>query len=260
MLPVDGGAEIYWEQWGPVDGAPAVYLHGGPGGGLRTSEYRHRFDLARTRLIGLDQRGCGRSTPHASDPQVSLVDNTTTQLVADLERLRERLSIDQWVLNGASWGSTLALAYAQTHPERVLGIVLCAVTTTSRSEVDWITEGMAAVFPEAWDRLAHHAEDARIGFRRGEMRLVEAYALLMDSDDPTRRDAASQEWALWEDTHISIGAGGFSRDPLLTDASVEDDGVAQGGDGESLSVTDGEAEEAPTAWSVVMVSPAGGQG
>ena len=130
---------------------------------------------------GLDQRGCGRSVPHASDPLVSLSDSTTTQLIADLDRLREHLGIQAWIVNGASWGSTLALAYAQTHPHRVLGIVLYAVTTTSRSEVDWVTEGMQAVFPEAWDRLASHAEAAGLGYRRGDGRLVEAYAQLMNS-------------------------------------------------------------------------------
>ena len=122
MLDVDGGAAIYWEQWGARDGVPAVYLHGGPGGGLRTSQYRTRFDLARTRVVGLDQRGCGRSVPHVSDPLVSLCDNTTTQLIADLERLREHLGIQSWIVNGASWGSTLALAYALAHPHRVLGL------------------------------------------------------------------------------------------------------------------------------------------
>jgi proline iminopeptidase len=217
MLDVDGGAAIYWEQWGARDGVPAVYLHGGPGGGLRTSQYRTRFDLARTRVVGLDQRGCGRSVPHVSDPLVSLCDNTTTQLIADLERLREHLGIQSWIVNGASWGSTLALAYALAHPHRVLGLVLYAVTTTSRSEVDWVTEGMQVVFPEAWDRLASHAEAAGLGYRRGDGRLVEAYAQLMNSADLAAREAASQEWALWEDTHISIGVGGFSRDTRWED-------------------------------------------
>ncbi|GAA4406317.1 alpha/beta fold hydrolase [Fodinibacter luteus] len=217
MLEVDGGAAVYWEQCGPSDGVPAVYLHGGPGGGLGTSQYRTRFDLSRTRVVGIDQRGCGRSVPHASDPQVSLSDNTTTQLIADLERVREHLSIDAWILNGASWGSTLALAYAQENPHRVLGIVLYAVTTTSRCEVDWVTEGMRAVFPEAWDRLASHAEAAGLGYRRGHGRLVQAYAHLMNSPDLAVREAASQEWALWEDTHISIGVGQFKRDTRWDD-------------------------------------------
>ena len=217
MLDVDGGAAIYWEQWGTRDGVPAVYLHGGPGGGLSTSDYPTRFDLSRTRIVGIDQRGCGRSVPHASDPQVSLSDNTTSQLIADLERMREHLGIQAWILNGASWGSTLALAYAQAHPHRVLGIVLYAVTTTSRSEVDWVTEGMQAVFPEAWDRLASHAEAGGLGYRRGHGRLVEAYARLMNSDQFAVREAASREWALWEDTHISIGVGGFRRDTRWED-------------------------------------------
>lgn len=217
MVDVGGGIKIFWEQWGASDGVPAVYLHGGPGGGLRTSQYRDRFDLARTRLIGLDQRGCGRSTPHAADQAVSLATNTTAHLIADLELLRKHLGIQAWIVNGASWGSTLALAYTQMHPQRVLGIVLYAATTTSRREVDWVTEGMGAVFPEAWDRFASHAEDAGIGYRRRRDRLVEAYARLMESPDPAVRDAASREWALWEDTHISIGAGGFRRDPRWQD-------------------------------------------
>lgn len=217
MLGVSDGNEIYWEEWGVAGGVPALYLHGGPGGGLRTSKYRARFDLARTRVVGFDQRGCGRSTPHAADPATSLRDQTTEHLIADIEVLREHLGIDRWIVNGVSWGSTLALAYAQQHPDRVLGIVLYAVTTTSREEVDWVTEGVRVVFPEAWDRLAEHAEQADIGYHRDSGRLIEAYARLMESADPIVRDAASQEWALWEDTHISIGTGGFRRDPRWDD-------------------------------------------
>jgi proline iminopeptidase len=172
MLNVGDGNEIYWEEWGSPEGVPAVYLHGGPGGGLRTSRYRNRFDLTRIRVVGFDQRGCGRSTPHVSDPSVSLTDNTTAHLVRDIERLREHLGIEAWIVNGVSWGSTLALAYAQAHPDRVLGIVLFAVTTSSRREVDWITEGVGMVFPEAWDRFASHAENAGTGYRRGHGRLA----------------------------------------------------------------------------------------
>lgn len=217
MLDVGDGTALYWEEWGHPEGVPALYLHGGPGGGLGTSLYRRRFDLGRTRVIGLEQRGCGRSTPHASDPTTSLAGNTTGQLLDDVERLRDHLGITSWVVNGASWGSTLALAYARAHPERVRGLVLFAVTTTSRAEVDWITEGVGAVFPEAWDRLAAHAEGAGIGYRRGEGRLVEAYSRLMESPDPAVRDEASLEWALWEDTHVSIGAGGLHRNPRWDD-------------------------------------------
>lgn len=205
MLDVGDGNEIYWEEWGSPEGVPAVYLHGGPGGGLGASGYRSRFDLSRARVVGFEQRGCGRSTPHASDPSGALLDNTTAHLVQDIERLREHLGVDAWIVNGASWGSTLALAYAQAHSDRVLGVVLCAVTTTSRREVDWITEGIGMVFPEAWDRLASHAEDAGV-YRRGAGRLVAAYAHLVEAADPAVRDAASREWALWEDTPTSRSA------------------------------------------------------
>lgn len=217
MLDVGDGQRIYWEEWGAPDGVPALYVHGGPGGGLGRSGYRERFDLTHTRVIGFDQRGCGSSLPHASDPEVSLESNTTPALVADMERLREHLGIRAWILNGVSWGSTLALAYAQTHPERVLGVVLFAVTTTSRWEVDWITETVGALYPKAWDRFASFAEDAGVGFRRGRDRLVCAYAELLNSSDADLRDAASREWALWEDTHISIGIGGFHRSPRWDD-------------------------------------------
>lgn len=217
MLDVEGGQQIYWEEWGRPDGVPALYVHGGPGGGLRTSAYRNQLDLARTRVVGFEQRGCGRSIPHASDPSTSLATNTTDHLIQDMEKLREHLGIGAWILNGVSWGSTLALAYAQAHPQRVLSIVLFAVTTTSRLEVDWITEGIGSVFPEAWDRFAGHAERSGIGYTRRTGRLVEAYRRLMESPNPAVRDAASREWALWEDTHVSIGADGFRRDPRWED-------------------------------------------
>lgn len=217
LLPVGDGQRIRWEEWGAPDGVPAVYLHGGPGGDLGRSGYRNRFDLARTRVIGLDQRGCDGSLPSAADPSADLSLQTTQHLIADLEALREHLGIDAWILNGVSWGSTLALAYAQAHPERVLGIILFAVTTSRRWEVDWITEGAGAIFPEAWDRLAAHAEAAGIGYRRGRGRLVEAYTRLMASPDAAVREAASQEWALWEDVHISIGTDGLHRSPRWDD-------------------------------------------
>lgn len=213
MLDVGDGQRIYWEQWGPSDGVPVVYLHGGPGGTLNESQYRRHVDLSRVRVVGFEQRGCGRSTPHASDPSTSLATNTTAHLVADIEALREHLGIEAWIVNGASWGSTLAVAYALAHPTRVFGIVLVAVTTTGRAEVDWITEGVGAVFPEAWDRFATFAEEAGIDYRRGQGRLVDAYARLLNSPDLALRDTASREWASWEDVHISIGTGGVRRDP-----------------------------------------------
>jgi proline iminopeptidase len=217
LLPTGDGHEVYWEESGHPAGIPALYLHGGPGGTLRAGSYRTKLDPARFRIIGLDQRGCGRSRPHVTAAHYDFERNTTAHLVADLELLRDHLDVDRWLVTGTSWGSTLALAYAQGHPERVLGLVLMAVTTTSRSEVDWITETVGAVFPEAWDRFAGHAEEAGIGYVRGRGRLVEAYARLLRSGNPEVRDAASRAWAQWEDHHISIGAGGFRRDPRWDD-------------------------------------------
>lgn len=217
MLEVSGGNRLYWEEWGSLEGVPALYLHGGPGGGLGASRYRERFDLATTRVIGFEQRGCGRSEPHASDPSVTLDGQTMAQLIQDIEGLRTHFGVPAWLVNGVSWGSTLALAYAQAHPARVLGLVLYAVTTTSRREVEWITEGVGMMLPEAWDRLAGHAEQAGVGYRRGEGRLIDAYAQLMAADDESVREAASQEWALWEDAHVSIGTGKSQRDPRWAD-------------------------------------------
>ncbi|SEE74492.1 alpha/beta fold hydrolase [Ruania alba] len=217
LLTASDGQSVYWEESGSPDGVPAVFLHGGPGGGLGNRGYVTKFDPARYRIIGLDQRGCGRSVPLAHDPAHDLAANTTPRLIADLEELREHLGIRAWVLNGVSWGSTLAIAYAEAHPDRVLGIVLMAVTTTSRTEVDWITEGVGMVFPEEWERYAAFAEAHDPAYRRRESRLVEAYARLLR--DPATREEASQAWARWEDVHISIGAGGFARDPRWEDES-----------------------------------------
>lgn len=217
LLAVDRGQNVYWEESGNPDGIPAVYLHGGPGSGLGRGGYRSRFDPARFRIIGVDQRGCGRSTPLVTAPGYDLSRNTTHDLIDDLEQVRAHLRVDRWLLNGVSWGSTLSLAYAQAHPQRALGIVLMAVTTTDRFEVQWITETVGAIYPEAWDRLAGHAERAGVGYQRDTGRLIEAYARLMTDPDPAVRDAASYAWADWEDHHISIGTGGVHRDPRWDD-------------------------------------------
>lgn len=217
LLPVRDGHEVYWEESGTPDGIPALYLHGGPGGTLGAGGYRSMFDPSRFRVIGLDQRGCGRSTPHVTAPGYDLSQNTTVHLIDDLARLRDHLGVDRWLVNGVSWGSTLAFAYARAHPEQVLGIVAMAVTTTDRFQVGWITETVGAIFPEAWDRLASHAEQAGIGYRRGRGRLVEAYAQLMTHPDRAVRDAASHAWVEWEDHHVSIGTDGVHRDPRWDD-------------------------------------------
>lgn len=217
VLDVGAGHGVYWEESGNPAGISAVYLHGGPGGTLGTGGYRSAFAPSRFRIIGFDQRGCGRSTPRVTVPGYDLSQNTTRHLIADLEQLRAHLGIDQWLVNGVSWGSTLAFAYARAHPERVLGIVAMAVTTTDRSQVEWITETVGAIFPEAWDRLAGHAERAGIGYRRGRDRLIEAYAQLITHPDPMTRDDASHAWAEWEDHHVSIGSGGMQRNPRWDD-------------------------------------------
>jgi proline iminopeptidase len=211
LLEVGDSQEIYWEESGERDGIPVLYRHGGPGGTLGSGGYRGKCDPSRFRIVGLDQRGCGKSMPHVTAPGYDLSENTTGHLIGDIEKVREHLGVDRWMLNGVSWGSTLALAYAQAHPERVLGIVLMAVTTTDRFQVDWITRDVGAIFPEEWERLAAHAERAAVRYRRRECRLIEAYVQLMTDRDPAVRDAASRAWVRWEDHHVSIGTDGVER-------------------------------------------------
>lgn len=186
-LPVGEGHELHVQEHGAADGVPALYLHGGPGGRLGEG-YVRQVPLERTRLIGVSQRGAGESTPAGS-----LEASTTAHLVADIEVLREHLGIERWIIQGVSWGSTLALAYAQAHPERVRAMVLFAVTSTSRREVDWITEGVGALFPEAHQRLRAFA--AQHG--RGSERIVEAYRQMLA--DPALAERAAAHWRAWED-------------------------------------------------------------
>lgn len=156
-LKVGDGQRLWWEQCGRPDGKPALVLHGGPGSGC-AAWMRQLFDPDRYRVVLVDQRGAGRSTPHAADPDTDLAVNTTWHLVADLERLREHLGIDRWLLYGVSWGATLAQAYAQRHRERVSEVVLQAVT---------LTRGVGRFFPEQWRRFRDHlppaARDGNIG-------------------------------------------------------------------------------------------------
>jgi len=213
LLTVGEGHSLYWEEFGSPLGIPALHLHGGPGGTLGNSGYRNRWDLLRTRLIGFEQRGCGRSTPSAADISVPADQFTMQKLIEDIEALRVARGIDKWILNGVSWGSTLALAYAQTHPERVLGLVLFDVTTTSREEVQWITESIKVIFPEAWERLSNFALANVPSYKSRQVALVDAYAQMLSSTDTQLREAASIEWDLWEDTHISLGSESVIRDP-----------------------------------------------
>ncbi|NEC22042.1 prolyl aminopeptidase [Streptomyces parvus] len=200
MLDVGDGNLVYWEVCGNPDGKPALVVHGGPGSGS-TPRSRRYFDPDRYRVVLFDQRGCGRSTPHASDPATDMRHNTTAHLIADMERLRVHLNIDKWLLYGGSWGSTLILAYAEEHPERVTEVVIQAVTTTRRSEIDWLYRGAGQLFPEAW--AAFRAGVPETDDPAG---LVAAYARRMESEDAAVREKATTDWCAWEDAVVSMEA------------------------------------------------------
>jgi proline iminopeptidase len=195
LLDVGDGNAIAWDAVGDPRGKPAVVLHGGPGQGSSPNMAR-AFDPARFRVVLFDQRGCGRSTPHASDPNTDMRFNTTHHLVADLDRLREHLGIDRWLVSGGSWGSTLALAYAEAHPERVSAIVLVAVTTSRRAEAAWLYGGLARFFPEAFERFRGHVGGAED--------VLAAYAKRMEHPDPAVRLAAARAWCEWEDAALGL--------------------------------------------------------
>jgi proline iminopeptidase len=197
FIEVAGSASIYWEESGAPNGLPALWLHGGPGGSIGTGWHRALFDPLRYRLISLDQRGCGRSR-RSGDAPIDLSHPTTEQLIDDLEVVRAALGVPRWVLGGISWGTTLALAYAEQHPERVSALALAAITTTSRDEVEWITEGVGRFFPVEWS--AFERASAR---RQGE-RIVDAYARRLASDDRADREAAARDWDIWESVHVSL--------------------------------------------------------
>ncbi len=205
MLDVGDGNLVYWETCGNPAGKPAVIVHGGPGGGCKRGQGRI-FDPDRYRVVLFDQRGCGRSTPHASDPAVDMRVNTTAHLIADMERLRERLGIDRWMLYGYSWGSTLSLAYAEQHPHRVSEIVIASVTTSRRSEIDWLHRGARRFFPEQWERFADGSglpRDADI------FDILAAYARLTEHPVAAVREKTTADWSAWEDAvlfHETQGA------------------------------------------------------
>ncbi len=186
-LAVSGLHEIYFEEIGAESGQPAIFVHGGPGGGIEPI-YRRYFDPSRYHLVLFDQRGCGQSTPHAC-----LEENTTWDLVADMERIREELGIERWVVFGGSWGSTLSLAYAQTHPDRVMALVLRGIFLLRPEEIRWFyQEGANAIYPDAWEEYLAPIPEAE----RGD--LVAAYYRRLTSDDPAIRAEAARAWSVWE--------------------------------------------------------------
>lgn len=192
-LPVDGGHTLYVEECGNPVGQPALIIHGGPGGGSNPTMRRfHNPELYR--IILFDQRGCGRSTPNAS-----LEHNTTQHLLDDIERIRERLGIDRWQLFGGSWGSTLALAYAEAHPNRVTAMILRGIFLLTRAELLWFyQEGCSWIFPEAFAEFQKPIPPEE----RGDM--IAAYYRRLTSNDPGTRLAAARAWSIWEGTTLSL--------------------------------------------------------
>ena len=186
-LQVSGRHTLYWEECGNPKGKPIVFLHGGPGGGLDPAHRRY-FDPARWRVVLFDQRGCGKSTPYAE-----LEENTTWDLVADTEKLREHMGIERWAVFGGSWGSTLALAYAETHPDRVKALILRGIFTLRRRELEWFyQDGTSLLYPDAFEPYRDHIPPAE----RGDM--MAAYYRRLTSDDREVRLAAARAWSVWE--------------------------------------------------------------
>lgn len=193
FLDVDGGHQIYYEECGNPAGKPAVFLHGGPGGGC-TPAMRRFWNPEQYRIILFDQRGAGRSKPHAS-----LEHNTTWDLVADIERLRLALEVDKWQIFGGSWGSTLALAYSQTHPQHVTEIVLRGIFMLRKKEIDWFYQhGASEIFPDRWKHYLAPIPASEHGD------LLKAYYERLTGDDPDTRLVAAKAWSIWEGTTSTL--------------------------------------------------------
>jgi proline iminopeptidase len=192
-LDVGDGHVIYWERVGTPGAKPAVFLHGGPGGGSSPS-HRRQFDPALYDVTLFDQRGCGRSTPHAG-----LEANTTWHLVADIERLRDMAGVEKWLVFGGSWGSTLALAYSETHPERVSELIVRGIYTLTRAELDWYYQfGVSEMFPDKWERfVAPIPADER-------HEMMAAYHRLLTHPDKAARLEAAKAWSIWEGETITL--------------------------------------------------------
>jgi proline iminopeptidase len=194
MLDVGDGHRLYWELCGNPDGKPVVFLHGGPGGGS-SPDHRRQFNPDKYKILVFDQRGCGKSTPYAS-----LENNTTWDLVGDIEKLREMVGVDKWQVFGGSWGSTLALAYAQTHPSRVTELVLRGVFLFDPFEIDWMYKygGASQLYPDGWDAFVADIPPAE----RND--LVAAYQRRLTSDDEAEQLKAAQAWSKWEGEIVTL--------------------------------------------------------
>ncbi|HEV2461507.1 MAG TPA: alpha/beta fold hydrolase [Ktedonobacterales bacterium] len=201
-LDVGDGHRVYWETCGNPNGKPAVVVHGGPGSGC-TPWHRRLFDPGAYRVVLFDQRNCGRSTPHASTPDIDLTTNTTAHLIADMEGLRDELDIDRWLVFGGSWGSILSLAYAEQYPQHVTELILFGVTTGRWSEFDWLFRGGVGIFfPEQWDRLRASLPPAE---REGDV--VAAYHRLLTDPVPAICQRAAEAWCLRPGVNVRSWAG-----------------------------------------------------
>ncbi|MFF4592053.1 prolyl aminopeptidase [Amycolatopsis sp. NPDC001319] len=196
LLDVGDGHEIYWETCGNPAGKPALVVHGGPGSGC-SANLRRYFDPERYRVVLVDQRGCGRSIPHAGAPVADLSANTTAHLIADFELLRTRLGIEKWLLFGGSWGSVLGLTYALRHTERISEIVLMGLATDRHLEIEMLIRGLGAYFPEAF---AQFREGVSENERDGD--LSAAYHRLVMDPDPVVHHKAAADWCAWEDAML----------------------------------------------------------
>ncbi|MEG3176450.1 prolyl aminopeptidase [Sphingomonas sp. RB3P16] len=202
MLHVGDGHTIAYERCGTPGATPAVFLHGGPGGGISPS-HRRLFDPTRYDVLLFDQRGCGRSTPHAS-----LEANTTWHLVEDIERMRALVGVERWLVFGGSWGSTLALAYAETHPERVSALILRGIYTATPAELAWYYQfGVSEMFPDKWAGFVAPIPEAE----RGNM--IQAYRRILTGDDAAAQLEAAKAWTIWEGETITL-----LPDPAMTEA------------------------------------------
>ncbi len=193
FLPVSSEHELYWEESGNLEGKPVIFLHGGPGSGTEPS-HRSFFDPEAYRIILFDQRGCGQSRPHSS-----LIDNTTWDLVADIEKLRKHLEVEKWVVFGGSWGSTLALAYSETHPEAVMAIILRGIFMGRQEEIEWFyQQGAHHLFPDEWERYLSPIPVEE----RGD--LIRAYHKRLTSPDEKVRRVAALSWSRWEGAALRL--------------------------------------------------------
>ena len=199
--------ELYFEQSGNPSGKPVVFLHGGPGGGSDPKQRRF-FHPQKYRIVNFDQRGCGQSTPYAS-----LEANTTWELVADIEKIRQHLEIERWQVFGGSWGSTLALAYSESHPERVTELIVRGIFLLRKQEIDWFYQrGASVLYPDAWEPYLSHIPESE----RGD--LLAAYYRRLTSEDPAVRLAAAKIWSVWEGATSKL-----LPDPAFTSHYQEDE-------------------------------------